>query len=114
MKKVFSLLFIIYLCCALHGQTISGFITDSESNPISQVQVLIRDKENPELISEFTRSKVDGGYLLTSKTKFDHLIIEFKKVRYFSLKYEFSDYYESFNSQRLNKPYVMAGLGIGF
>ena len=84
MCKYFVLLFSLLLCSVakLSGQTIRGVITDKSGEKLSNVNILIKNADTPNLIAEFAISSNDGTYEITLKSEIENIIVEVIKLGY--------------------------------
>lgn len=78
--SVFIIFFIFQI--SLKSQILKGVIISDRSENIPFVNVLIKNSDTPDLISEFTASKRDGSYSIVLKSRFESIIIEFTKLGY--------------------------------
>lgn len=88
-KRIFVFILLVYVPLSLTGQTISGKILGQEKFPIGLTNILIKNAETPDLISEFTTSKQDGSYSIQLKSDFENIIVEFTKFGYETQTYQF-------------------------
>ena len=82
MKKNFkAFLFLYFISHLLSSQTIEGTVTNINNKFIPVSNILIRDSNNTEIVSEYTFSK-KGKYQIILKNKYKNLIIEIKTNGY--------------------------------
>jgi len=80
---------IILFSVSISAQTIQGKITNTENAPVIFANVLIKDINNKNNISEYTIAKT-GTYKLTLKKAYMGILIEVKATGYQSVKHEIS------------------------
>ena len=82
MKKNFkAFLFLYFISHLLSSQTIEGTVTNINNKFLPVSNILIRDSNNTEIVSEYTFSK-KGKYQIILKNKYKNLIIEIKTNGY--------------------------------
>ncbi len=76
MKNNYKAFFFLYFFSSLlHSQTIKGTVTNIDHKMVAVSNVLIKDSNNREVISEYTFSK-NGKYQIILKNKYESIIIE--------------------------------------
>lgn len=81
-KFFVTVLFFLILSIELNAQIIKGEIRSEDSEKLSFTNILIKNAETPELISEFTTSDRNGHFQIELKSDFENLIIEFTRFGY--------------------------------
>lgn len=90
-KSIFFLFFTILTTFSIaHSQELTGVITDSINNPISNATVAVREKENSSILYYGT-SNQEGLYRIKLDKSFSKMIIEYRSLGYVTRTIEISD-----------------------
>jgi len=88
LNKIAIVLFLLYTQNSF-SQTIHGKINSEYPSSLVNVNILIKNTETPDLISEFTTSKQDGTYSIQLKSNFENVIVEFTRFGYETQSFQF-------------------------
>ena len=89
MVKIISLFAFLFFAQELLSQTFIGNVVNVDKELLPNTNILIKNAETPDLISEFTTSKNDGSYAITINTESENIIIEFTKFGYETQIFQF-------------------------
>lgn len=77
--RLFFVLSILLNGLFLHAQNFSGTIKSDFDEIIPFANVLIKNAETPDLITQFTTSKQDGSFVIQLKADFENILMEVTK-----------------------------------
>jgi len=76
------ILLLLFTSAYVSGQTLSGRLTTATSEPLANVNVIVKNADNPDVIVDFTTTNGKGDYKIEIKPGFENIIVTFTKFGY--------------------------------